>query len=30
MEGSLNVDSFGKSLLFSISFTVEGSLCDRS
>ena len=26
MEGSLNVDSFDKSLLFSISFTMEGSL----
>ena len=26
MEGSLNVDSFDKSRLFSISFTMEGSL----
>ena len=26
MEDSLNVDSFDKSLLFSISFTMEGSL----
>ena len=26
MEASLNVDRFGKSLLFSISFTMEGSL----
>ena len=26
MEGSLNVDSFDKPLLFSISFTMEGSL----
>ena len=26
MEGSLNVDSFGKSLLFSINFTTECSL----
>ena len=26
MEGSLNVGSFHKSLLFSISFTMEGSL----
>ena len=31
MEGSLNVDSFDKSRLFSISFTMEGSLLsDRS
>ena len=26
MEDSVNVDSFDKSLLFSISFTMEGSL----
>ena len=26
MEGSRNVDSFDKSLLLSISFTMEGSL----
>ena len=26
MEGSLNVDNFDKSLIFSISSTVEGSL----
>ena len=26
MEGLLNVDSFDKSLLFSKSFTMEGSL----
>ena len=26
MEGSLNVDNFEKSLIFSISFTMEGSL----
>ena len=26
MEGWLNLDSFDKSLLFSISFTMEGSL----
>ena len=26
MEGSLNVDNFDKSLLFSISFSMEGSL----
>ena len=26
MEGSLNVDNFDKSLIFSISFTMEGSL----
>ena len=25
-EGSLNVDNFDKSLIFSISFTMEGSL----
>jgi len=31
MEGSFNVDSFDKSLLFSIGFTMEGSLLsDRS
>ena len=31
MEGSLNVDNFDKSLIFSISFTMEGSLLsDRS
>ena len=26
MEGSLNVDNFEKSLLFSIGFSMEGSL----
>ena len=30
MEGSLNVDSFDKSLLFSISSTMEGSLVNLS
>ena len=31
MEGSLNVDDFDKSLLFLISFPMEGSLLsDRS
>ena len=31
MEGSLNVDNFDKSLIFSLRFTMEGSLLsDRS